>query len=47
MHGAGKEKGWFEKEDGEQIEGDICKTCHKILCTCEYEKDQVRGGVGG
>jgi len=36
----GKELGWFEKGEGEKIEGEPCAKCHKILCTCEYEKEQ-------
>ena len=36
----GKELGWFEKGEGEKIEGEPCAKCHKILCTCEYEKQQ-------
>ena len=34
-----KELGWFNKGEGERIEGEPCTTCHKILCTCEYEKE--------
>jgi hypothetical protein len=37
----GKKKGWFQDGEGERIEGEPCSVCQKILCTCEFEKEQV------
>jgi hypothetical protein len=36
----GKEHGWFQNGDGERIDGHPCAVCHKILCTCEFAKEQ-------
>ena len=35
----GREKGWFDDGQGERIDGAPCTTCHKILCTCDVERE--------